>query len=198
MDCTETKDWLLEAAEGRLAVAEAQALDRHLARCEACRAELGALRRAVEALRAAIPELAPQETYLTAERLNGLMEGHGRHTRIFRLVSYRQFVAAAAVAAIVVSTAFITWNLRQETAPPIDGPSIVAGPLPSPYVPVVMATTGHGDPTSVVGSLPASIGVRPIPQRTDPPLRLVRTDSPGLIVPVDHVLYDPAESSRWW
>ncbi len=28
--------------------------------------------------------------------------------------------------------------------------------------------------------------------------RLVRTDTPGVSVPVRHILYDAEESSRWW
>ena len=203
MDCTDARELLLEAAEERRPLT-GPALD-HVGSSEACEAEYAALKRAVDAVRDALPVLAPQVQYLTAERLARLMDAHARHTRIFRLVTYRQFVAAAAVVAIVVSTAFIAWNLGQaRSAAGLDEPpAVLAGlagaRLPDPYMPVVAATAAVGDLVTLVGSLPASVSAEPATQRrADSMIQLVHTDSIGISVPVDHFLYDPEESSRWW
>lgn len=199
MDCAEIKDRLLEAAEDELPQDERARLDEHLAHCRACRAEFEGLRRAADALRVAAVELAPPRPYLTPERFRRLMAAHEGAPKIFKLVTYRQFVAVAAAAAIIVSVAVIAWHVGQMRQVGEQDPFFVQAPASLPYVPVVLATTGRqGEPMNVVRSLPAGAEFGPLWDGSPSAVRLVGADSAGVLVPVDHVFYDPEESSRWW
>jgi len=203
MNCNEARNRLLEVADGLLPEAVRPSVEEHMAGCAACRAELEELRRASGALRQAACELAPQGAYLTPERLGRLMAAHeqlaaAQEPRIFKLLTYRRFVAAAAAAAIIVSVGAIAVNLLLMRQPAEkEGP--VADSLPAPsYVPVVWAATGQGEPVSVIRSIPVSAETWSSWEEPARGPHLLRTDSPGIRIPVDHAFYDPEESSRWW
>jgi anti-sigma factor RsiW len=176
---------------------ELHALEEHLGRCEACRAEFEELRTASCALRDAVGKLAPPVSYLTPDRRRRLMAAYAEGPKLFRLVTYQRFVAVAAAAAIVISAGFISLNLgrmwrHRQIESPVAVPSLV-----SPYVPVMLTAAGQGEPVNVVRSIPVSTESWRL---ADEPVgaRVVRTDSAGVRIPVDHAFYDPEESSRWW
>jgi anti-sigma factor RsiW len=196
VNCTEARDRLLEAAEGCLAGQELHSVEEHLARCEACRAEFEELRTASCALRDAVPELAPAQSYLTPDRRRRLMAAYAEGPKLFRLVTYRRFIALAAAAAILISAGAIVlnlgrpWHHRQDKTP-------VAVQLPQ-YLPVVLAAAGQGEPVSVFRSIPVSTEAGSAWDEPARGGRIVRADSAGVRIPVDHAYYDPEESSLWW
>ncbi len=203
MDCSEAKDRLLDAADEALGRQEAARLEEHLDGCPACRAELSELRTGANALRRAAPELAPKRRYLTVERYASLLAARGRPARIFRLATYPQFVALAAAAAILISAATIAWHVQFAAAPQAPAAPLAPavplaeGPHPQGYVPVVLATHGQGEPVNVVRGI--ALGGIAWPPREQPAApTLVRTDTRGVTVPVDHAFYDPDTSSHWW
>ncbi len=207
MDCTEAGERLLEAAEGCLTGEELRVVEGHLARCTSCRAEFEELRTAAGALRDAVSELAPAESYLTPDRRRRLMaaraEGvYAEGSRMFHLVSYRRFIAMAAAAAILVSIGSIgTGLVRMWRYQPREKRIAAKSGAPS-YVSVVLAAPGHGEPVKVVRSIPvssvASAEGWTLPAEGMPAGGLVPAESVGVRVPVDHAYYDPEESSRWW
>lgn len=198
MNCSEAKQVLVEMAEGSLAGRDETAALQHLAACEECRAEFGRLRAAVGAVRRAVPELAPQERYLTSERLDRLMAAHARSGKLFKLVTYRQFIGGAAAACIVISGAFIAAHLigMHEGATAVPSPQQAAAP--SPYVPVVLAAQRYGEPMTVVHGTSGAPDGRQVWAEPAPNESLVETDTSGVFVPVNHAFYDAEESSHWW
>lgn len=200
MDCIEARDKLLEAAEGELEQSEQSLLSAHLAGCPECRAEFEELQRAAEALRRFTPELAPRERYLTPARLRCLLDARAHGPRLFRLFTYRQFIAAAAAAAILISATLIGHNvMRMWPRPEVEViPEVAQGPAAVPSIPVVLAATAQDEPMSVVRKLPAPSPIIPDWETPGGGARLVAADSPGVRIPVDHAFYDPEESSRWW
>jgi hypothetical protein len=187
---------LVGAAENALSGDEAARLREHLDACETCRMELAGLRTAVVALRGTLEELAPRRNYLTEPRLQRLMAYYHRGPKIFRLVTYRQFVAAAAAVAIVVSTAFIAANAIRMQQPLREPPMVTEVPAPR-YIPVVLAASGQGEPLNVVrplspGGWPAAVAGAPAGGE------LASTSSAHMTIPVNHAFYDPEESSHWW
>ena len=107
MDCTEASQEFLEALDGALSKPDLSRLREHLDRCGSCRAEFERLHKGWNAVRIALPELAPRERYLTTARLERLMNFRSGGRAPLRLMTLRRFVAAAAVAIILVSGFFI-------------------------------------------------------------------------------------------
>jgi len=107
LDCTEARHEFLEALDGALSEPDSGGLREHLGRCGSCRAEFERLRKGWTAFRIALPELAPRERYLTTARLERLMNARSGSRAPLRLITLRRFVAAAAVAIILVSGFFI-------------------------------------------------------------------------------------------
>jgi hypothetical protein len=195
VDCNEVGERLLEAAEGVLSADDETAVEAHLARCAKCRAEFGELRRGVDGLRGSVPVLAPRERYLTHARMDQVLGGEG--PRIFQLATYRQFVAAAAAAAIVVSAAFIGARFlgaRDARRLMDTRPVAVRTDPPMRRLPVMVEPPGQGQPITVAHSV---LTPAPIPAQFGSQA-VLRTDTPGVTVPVNHALYDPEESSHWW
>lgn len=199
MDCAEAQPKLLDSAEGELSEQEQSLLAEHLAGCSQCRAEFQRLRTAAAAVCQATDDLAPLESYLTAERLDRLMAAYAHGRKTIRLITYRGLVAAAAVAVILVSGAFIAQSLVSmfRAAEPMGpGPIIAAGRSFPPAIPVVLAFTSQDEPMRVIRSLTVQGEGQPVWEGR--PVRFVGTNSAGLRVPVNHVFYDPEESSHWW
>jgi anti-sigma factor RsiW len=195
--CNEVSEKLLDAAEGALATQDRLVVDAHLAQCAACRAELAQLTEGLRGLQEHMPVLAPREHYLTRARLDRVMGSDG--PRIFRLATYRQFVGAAAAAAIIISAAFIAAHilgvrdaLRLQDAPAV---AMQAEP-PVHYVPVMVAAPGQGQPINVAHA--AQAAAEPVPRMGSVAASALRMDTPGVTVPVNHAFYDPEESSHWW
>jgi anti-sigma factor RsiW len=197
VNCNEVTEKLLDAAEGVLGADERSAVDAHLAQCPACRAELAQLTTGLHGLRMHMAALAPRERYLTPARRARVMGSDG--PRIFRLATYRQFVGAAAAAAILVSVAFIAAHLLgvRDARRLQEGPAVAAQPEPPVhYVPVMVAAPGQGQPINVAYA--AQAAAAPAPRTGPVAASALRTDSPGVTVPVNHAFYDPEESSHWW
>jgi hypothetical protein len=157
---------------------------------------------ASRALRDELQELAPPGPHLTPERLGRIMAARTGPPKLFRLVTYRQFVAAAAAAAILISAAFIAHTLvrvwRQPAATPQREALGVRRPVGPSTAPVLLTTMGQGDPLDVVRSVPAPGSRLPDWGETISAVHLIGANSAGLSVPVDHAFYDAEESSRWW
>jgi len=198
VDCTKAQQQLLDAVDGQIEEGELAALREHLARCSACRAEYDRLQSAAQALRTAAPVLAPQQKYLTNERLERLMVDYGRETRILRLYMSRGLVAAAAIAAILVSTAVIVVSLPGVVPGTQPAPMVAEAPARPPVVPVVLTSAGQGEPMRQFRRLTIESPEVPVWDRWDRDVRFVGNNTEGLVVPVNHVFYDPEESSRWW
>ncbi|NLW49972.1 MAG: zf-HC2 domain-containing protein [Candidatus Brocadiaceae bacterium] len=197
MDCAECKSWMIEAAEGDLAEERAASFRSHLASCESCRTAFDLVERGAGILRETIPLLAPRETYLTRARMDQILAARSGETKIFRLFSYRQFVSAAAAAAILISAAFIAGGLASmRSAPPDETP--IARVAPAEYLPIVLAATGREDPGHALGHMAVVKGARTSWAWRPQGERPVSMDSPGVVVPVQHAFYDPAESPYWW
>lgn len=198
VNCIGACEKLLDAAEGALEADEDRLLRTHLAGCAKCSAEFDAITAGMHALRRAVPVVAPREHYLTRARRDRVSDGGG--PRIFRLATYRQFVGAAAAAAILISAAFITAQVlgildarRLQDAP------AVAAQQPAPglrYAPLTVSAPGQTEPISVAHTMrPVAAAVQaPAPPPTPP----LRTDTAGITVPVNHAFYDPEEASHWW
>jgi hypothetical protein len=205
VDCDKARDLLLEAADGELPDAVRRSLQTHLAVCNACRTTFEQTEKAVAALRQAASELAHEQPHLTPQRRKRLLVAyeqrqaeHFQEAKLFRLVTYRRFVAAAAAAAILVSAGFIASSLVRMARPVEQEPVIAGGPVPAGYVPVVMAASGQGEPVSIIRRIAVAGEAWPLGDEPAGGARLVRSDSAGVMVPVDHAFYDPEESSHWW
>jgi hypothetical protein len=200
VDCAEIKSRLVEAAEGDLPVDLERQLRRHVASCESCRTELDLVKRGVGVLRETIPSLAPRQAYLTRARMERLMAAHAGGAKIFRFFTYRDFVAAAAAAAILISAAFITVSLRPLREEPATGqPGLAQMPsLGDYYVPVVLAAAGRGEPANTLGRMSVIQKARTPWVGRPAGERPVGMDTPGVVVPVRHAFYDPEESPYWW
>jgi len=197
VNCTEARDRLLDAAEGCLAGQELHSLEEHLGGCGQCRAEYEELRTASCALRDVVGDLAPAGSYLTPGRRRRLMAAYAEGPRLFRLVTYQRFVAAAAAAAIVISAGYIVLNLRQMWRHRQSESPVAVQPRVPSYLPVMLTTAGQGEPVNVVRSIPVGAESWLLPDESAG-ARVVRTDSVGVRIPVDHAFYDPEESSHWW
>jgi len=198
VDCAECKSRLVDAVEGQLQGQTESRVRQHLASCEACRTEFDLLHRGVGVLRDTIPALAPHQAYLTRARMERLMAARSGSAKIFRLVSYRAFVAAAAAAAILVSAAFITAALGRTHQTSSQAPAFAQAPVPRVYVPVVLAATRHGEPGNAVGRISVVEKARTHWVQGPGGEWPVGMDSPGAIVPVHHAFYDPEESPYLW
>ena len=203
MNCEELHSRLLDIADGDIAAgdvppADAAAVRAHLDQCPACQAEVDQLRAGAQTLRAAAGVLAPGRRYLTPERLQRLMAAREAHRKPFKIITLHRLVAAAAVAAIVAAAPFLVGDFKQILNPPEQQPSALAqAPIPEWRGPVILAATGRADPMSIMRSASAastSIAASSPPERVG----LAVSDTPGLRVPVENVLYDPDESSHWW
>ncbi len=197
MDCSTVRSGFPDALEGELKGTERREMEAHLAECASCREEFQSLKQAEKAFSDAAKAALPETGHLTRERMGRLMYEYGRGTKVLRLNLHRGVVAAAAVATILVSVAVIALSMPPRV--PADGPApMVAEGVPqTPNVPVVLTSLGHDEPMRSMRSLTAQpeqtpLGVAPRVQE------FVRTNGDGVIVPAQHVFYDPDESSRWW
>jgi len=197
MNCEELHPRLLDFVDGDMPPQQKADVRAHLAECPACRAEVDQLRAGARAVRAAVEQLAPRQRYLTAERLERLMAARRRHRRPVRLLTFQRLVAAAAIAAIVATAPFLVRDFQRYLNPPEQQPveQIAQPPLPEWHGRAILAAAGRENPTSVMRSLPVAAEAPYVP---DPRVSLATSDSPGLRVPVENVLYDPEESSHWW
>ena len=210
MNCEELHPRLLEIADGDVPSADAEAVRAHLDQCAACRAQVEELRAGAQALRGAVDVLAPRAHYLTAERLEKLTAAHKTQRRSFKIITLHRLAAAAAVAVIVASAPFLIGDFRHILKPPAENAPMVAeapapvaaapAPVADWHGPVILAATGHSDsdPMNLMRSMRS---VMPPSSATVPPgqrVGLAVSDTPGVRVPVENVLYDPEESSHWW
>lgn len=120
MTCEEIQERLDEYVDGGLAEAEFQAMELHLAGCEACRREERLLR-AVLAHAEALPEEKRPERDLWAGIASRIDEGTGRrrHTAWWNPVA----LAAAAAVVVAVSGALVV----RQTRTPAPAPRTVQG-----------------------------------------------------------------------
>ena len=200
MHCEELHPRLLEFVDGDMSAEERAAVRAHLAGCPACRAEADQLRAGARAVRAAVQELAPTQHYLTPARLERLMTARSGSRKPFKIITLHRLVAAAAVAAIVAAAPFLVGDFMQILNPPQEEqPGLVAeAPIPEWHGPAILAATGRGAPMSLMRSVSATAGAPPAAGSPEGRMSLAVSDTPGLRVPVESVLYDPEESSHWW
>jgi hypothetical protein len=193
LNCSEAQDRFLESLDGEPPLpSELQA---HLQDCPECRRAVRQMRSGREGLLLYMEEAAPRRTYLTADRRARLMAAYGREHKIFRL-TYRQFVAAAAAAAIIVSAAIVAPAVARLVRAPQPAPRFAQ--RASPQLPVVVTAHSQGGPLNVIRPITAVHSRRPSRPAPSSEQRLLRANSAGTTVPVNHAFYDPDESSHWW
>jgi anti-sigma factor RsiW len=198
MNCEELRCVLLDFVDGDLPPEEKAGVRAHLAECTSCRAEVDQLRAGARAVRAAVEELAPRQHYLTGARLERLMAARRERRRPIKLITPRRLVAAAAIAAIVASAPFLVGDFARLLAPPPETTqqgAVAQAPVLEWHGPAILAATGRQAPMSVMRSVPAAAEGPAIP---GPGVSLATSDTEGVRVPVQNVLYDPEESSHWW
>jgi hypothetical protein len=200
MRCDEINLRLLEFVDGGMSAEEGAAVREHLAGCPMCRAEAEQLQAGARAVRAAVQHLAPAQHYLTPQRMERLMAAHRSSRRPFKIITMHRLVAAAAVAAIVAAAPFLVGDVaRILNPPPEEQPGLVAeAPIPEWHGPAILAATGRGAPMSLMRSVSATAQAPAEPGSPEGRMSLVISDTPGLRVPVESVLYEPEESSHWW
>lgn len=188
MDCKEAISRMLESVDGELPWDVESRLREHLDECEKCRSEYERLQCATEALAEAISVLAPAKPYGTPERIEHLMAARAAGGKVVRLMTLRRFVACAAAAVIIAALPFLIRDVRQIASPEPSEPTLRAED-------VVLASMDTDEPWRQLRPhvIAASDGTAGAPRP-----RLVRLDSGGVRVPVDHAFYDPEESSHWW
>ncbi|HWM85852.1 MAG TPA: anti-sigma factor [Kofleriaceae bacterium] len=92
------RDELVASVDGEVTANRAAAIERHAATCAACRAELGEVRRLIDALAAPVPGIQPDATRRLLDRLDGPEPAApGVHRAGTRAVA-----ATAAVAAVLL------------------------------------------------------------------------------------------------
>ena len=204
MECEQARQCLVEIMDGAIDEARGSEAKRHLAECAACRQELRRLERGHEALAGAARELAPRAGYLTAERFARLQDASGAQWRTPRIITWRRFAAAAAIAAILVSSAFIyrdlqTW--RSDGGASGGSAPIVAERPTAPSAPaavrvVLTSRPQEGGSRVVIGQLAPETGLGVTSRRGV--AQVVRSSADGIRIPVSSVAYDPEEANYWW
>jgi len=205
MDCQEVRALLVDLLDGAPDEALRRELEQHIVGCADCRREYRLLQRGREALQAALPNLAPQNGYLTAERLERLLAPKADARP--RIITFRHFVAAAAAAVILVSGTFLYQDLRSllgrtHEAPTSAGAAMPPGmPAVRPAVVRVVLTPAPQDGESrvVIGHMvPATDRSGPYSPFAPSYGQVLRTTQEGVATPVRSALYDPEEAGYWW
>ena len=202
MKCHNVRESLLDLLEGTIGPEQQLSIDGHVARCEACRAELRMVKRGREALVASLEELVPPGKYLTQQRLDRLLGAFGERTRRSRIVTLRRLVAAAAAAAILVSCLFIYQSVRFSLAgkeQPRVAERPAAATAPSGWASMVALTSSPDErhPKIVFRYMKAG-GGSGAPAAFVRPADMMRATSPGVRVPAQNALYDYEEAGYWW
>ena len=220
MNCDEAKARFLEMVDGVLPELDRQPFREHVGSCDRCRCECEELQGALAALTGSLDEIAPRGEYLTRHRLACLLSAHRSRRSAVRLVSWRGLVAAAAIAAILVSAWFIYFDVRdmlRSEEPPhvvftgsgtgdewlVTMPAEEAGAEETAPVSVVIGSAEPGRRFSLVHGyvVKASGGARassgPFGR---PPVEsaVIRQNQPGAAVPADNLFYEFDESEYWW
>ena len=104
MNCEQTKDRLDEYLDGELSADDAAAVEQHLAGCEACRAELEALRKTA-ALVKSLPRVKAPEGLASDVKASLARRTTTRRSLILRWASVGGWLAAAATLIIVIKLA---------------------------------------------------------------------------------------------
>jgi len=195
--CEHIRHILLEAADGALPGEEMSVVEEHLAGCAQCRSEYLRLKRASEALRETVLVIAPPTSHLTTRRRERLYGRMARRRAPIRLITWRRFVAAAAIAAIIASAPFIISDLRQYRRSSALPPIAVESPPPASHV-AVMLGVGVRPGRRSVEFAPVDFGSSRPYEAALPTGRLIGADTAGISVPVSHPFYESEESSHWW
>ena len=118
MNCEQAKSLLSEYIDGELPAAEDTAVKKHLARCEACRAEFEALERTVALVRslprAEAPEGLERDIKVALDR-----RAARRRSAIFRWAKVGTWLAAAATLVVVIK--YSPPEAPREAQPPLGG-----------------------------------------------------------------------------
>jgi len=203
MDCEEVRERLLDVLENAATPQEREAVQAHLAECEACRTELARLKRGMAGLTTYLSESGVKHPHETSDQVRRMLAAIEEGSRKASAVTWRRFVASAAAAAILVSCYFIYHDLRLLDKIRRSGESPVAvTPVElERYAPgmQVALTSSAGDRRQSVVQGYVRVGeiggtAAPAPPRGD----LILTSSPGVYVPVNNVFYDSEEADYWW
>jgi len=204
MDCENIHPELLEFVEEELSGAEAARVEGHLERCEACTSEAKELRHALAALRSSLPLIAPGGRHLTATRYARLKQACAGRVRAPTPISRRRFVAAAAIAAILVSGWFIYQHVASWFTPWTPPDTVARSARQERFrVPVVLVSVAEEGQIDVPEShflrstYSAPFGPQWPPEGLDYS-RLMRTQPDGITIPVQNDYYDSTEPAYWW
>jgi len=205
MECHEAIERMLAACESSLSKEDHEALDKHLRVCPSCGAEFGHVRAGADALRKVLDALAPEGSYLTDARLASIIEERRLRREPLRILTLRRFVAAAAVAAILVCGWFIYNDVASMTRPTTPAPTMAQAPRQRRTVPVRLVVISPQEVSRlrfVQGQMHLASTVPEWPTFGSPflasPPRSVVLDSPGVTIPVENIYYDSSEANYWW
>ncbi len=128
MKCSEVEEKLLQSMTGELGTEDRARLDRHLDKCESCRASVESTRRILDAL--GPPPATPQALEKRILTAVGTQAAMPRTIPLFyRIV--RDFGSAAAVSATALLLFFLLAPVPKKSAPlqPTDAQARIAGPV---------------------------------------------------------------------
>jgi len=204
MQCEKVKNRLVEYVDGELSEPERTEVASHLDECDACRDQCQQLREGDRAIKQALSSLAPPGRYLTSARRKALEEAHADRRRPLKLISFRRFVAAAAIAAIIASAYVMYPDLKSFVAPsrePVSPGRIAAGSYE--MAPLMVTSPGDGSELRV---LPARVRTQ-MQSATGGTSRVaselnhaesVRMHPEWVVVPAENTYYDDSEAAYWW
>lgn len=202
MKCGYVRGNLLALLEGDIGPEERAAVQDHLERCDECRNELRMLQRGRDALVASLQQVAPSGRYLTQGRLDRLLGASEAPAETPRIITLRRFIAAAAAAAILVSSLFIYGDVRsildRRRQPEMAYPSVARVPGSGLASMVALSPTPHDYRLDIVLGYTGGGSAWGTPAAQVRPANLIRTTSPGIDVPVRNAFYDSEEAGFWW
>jgi len=204
MDCEVVHSKLVEFVEHELPESEAAHVEEHLRGCAACRLEAQQLAHASEALKFALPLLAPDVSYLTRSRRARLKRLRSRSRGARRFVTMPRLVASAAIAVILVSVWFLYHDLVSLLTP-LPGPVSPERQVAEEQarVPLVLVSMEKKQPMGLPGERSlrrmyfAFSGLESRRGGLDYS-KLIPVQPDDITIPVQNANYDSAEPAYWW
>ena len=205
MKCEDIQSELVDYMDGEMSESRRTRISAHLDDCDACREQCRRLEQADSSVRQALSSLAPPGKYLTGARRKALKEAHTASQRSIKLMTFRRFVAAAAIAAIIASAWVMYPDLTSFFGPARETiPADRVATSPYEMSPLMVTSPGEGNELRV---LPARVhgSRKSVPQQGRASLASglnhagsVRMHPEWVIVPAENAYYDDSEAAYWW
>ena len=192
MKCERCAEKVIDLIDEELSDLQQARIEEHLDECNQCRQKYEGMSRADEEVRTCLSQLAPAGRHLTDQRLEKLEEKFDPGKRIFTT----RRMAGAGMAATILVIAMVFGSQ-------LTGPSKNAVSERSAKTETNAGVRENAARVQVQFSpLPGETGgvVRGY-VRTDgevPADNILRTTTPGAMVPVEKATYDSEEDAYWW